>query len=952
MRTRLIVIAAVLLAAVCVSTAGIEIYRGDINLHGKPMELGGRPQWNVGAKVGNTGTARFYTYVGESAFDPTPYTVTFHAGPTVHDSGTIEIAASTTTSTYVEFTFTTNNLAYPFGTPDEPWYSAIKFVSGSVQVSSPEGLISCSGAPEIDGGSVSFTYNRDCSLWRYSNATNRAVLVAGNNVTIDRTNSFGSGYIDVDVSSVTGQVTDAEMAAADLVVSNALDAKVLLTSNAFVTADTFLQAQITSNDSEIAFNQAQITSNDADVVFLQAQVTSNDSEIAVMDTGRVTVIDFQLSNTAHRAALSVATNAVYVLATNAAAGYTDSATNSVYVLATNAAADYTEAATNAVYILSTNAAAGYTDSATNSVYVLSTNAAAGYTDSATNSVYTLSTNAAAGYTDAQAVLKTNVHAGDVSGVWTNLQLGAGVVSLTEVNTASLDTRYQTTATATSRFDEVWVNVVTDLDSDIGGYSGVYTGQAATTVSYTQSVAAIDGRQYYAGFYKIGSAGTATLSYASQTLSGTAVGDAATYFSGDGTGNFVLSLAGEALSFCNASNVYVREITNGMAYVAHTLDVGRTIMLSGTSVIDRIEAELAASGTTWRAEWQADDVANSNATLAVVDGRGYLTSYTETDPVAATSVWDHAQYPLALTNAAAFDAAGTAAGLVDDLSGVTDAATARTNLGLVIGTDVLAPTGDGSGLSGVVTSEADTLQTVADRGASSTTRLTVQGIDLSGNLRDGAEKLVLAVGSNTLHDADGNIVISLNGQQLYNNGEMVASWDDGNFRWMGSSPILSSNGFDVIGGGISQGYYINTTQVLGKVGGAFMATNITLGADTAADIPAGYTGAQTSTGWVDIGSLLGGAADGGATNITAGASDSYNSGTRTLTWNTNAAAGGGSQTPWTADINAAGFALTNLGYTAMSTSLAPVSASTKWTISPTAGRLYFISPDGSTTNFME
>lgn len=191
MRTRLIVIAAVLLAAVCVSTAGIEIDRGDINLHGDPMELGGRPQWHIKAKVGNTGTARFYTYAGETAFDPTPYTVTFHAGPSVHDAGTIEIAASTVSNTYVEFTFTTNNLAYPFGTPDEPWYSAIKFVSGSVQVSSPEGLISCSGAPEIDGGSVSFTYNRDWSLWRYSNATNYGPSIPDWTTLTSTTNSRG-----------------------------------------------------------------------------------------------------------------------------------------------------------------------------------------------------------------------------------------------------------------------------------------------------------------------------------------------------------------------------------------------------------------------------------------------------------------------------------------------------------------------------------------------------------------------------------------------------------------------------------------------------------------------------------------------------------------------------------------------------------------------------------------
>jgi hypothetical protein len=56
----------------------------------------------------------------------------------------------------------------------------------------------------------------------------------------------------------------------------------------------------------------------------------------------------------------------------------------------------------------------------------------------------------------------------------------------------------------------------------------------------------------------------------------------------------------------------------------------------------------------------------------------------------------------------------------------------------------------------------------------------------------------------------------------------------------------------------------------------------------------------------------------STNIAAGASDSYNAGTRTMTWNTNAAAGGaadgvGYQSPWTNNIAAGGFGTTNQPY---------------------------------------
>lgn len=60
-------------------------------------------------------------------------------------------------------------------------------------------------------------------------------------------------------------------------------------------------------------------------------------------------------------------------------------------------------------------------------------------------------------------------------------------------------------------------------------------------------------------------------------------------------------------------------------------------------------------------------------------------------------------------------------------------------------------------------------------------------------------------------------------------------------------------------------------------------------------------------------------DTGATNIAAGASDSYNAGTRTLTWNTNAAGGGSAgdfkadgSVPMTGDINLGGKAATNGG----------------------------------------
>jgi len=70
--------------------------------------------------------------------------------------------------------------------------------------------------------------------------------------------------------------------------------------------------------------------------------------------------------------------------------------------------------------------------------------------------------------------------------------------------------------------------------------------------------------------------------------------------------------------------------------------------------------------------------------------------------ALVSAADKIPYYTGSGTAALADFTSAARSLLDD----SDAATMRTTLGLVIGTNVLAPNGDGSGLSGVVTAETD------------------------------------------------------------------------------------------------------------------------------------------------------------------------------------------------------------------------------------------------------
>jgi len=164
------------------------IYEGSVDLQGAPMNQSGRPQWSrIPLKVGNTGKARLYTYTGTNVLDPSSYTVTWHAGPSRDDSGQISVTC-TSSSTYVDFEFLTNTLAYPF----TDWYSALKFVSGTTIISTPEGLVSCSGAPEVDGGSVAFTYNRSYVLWNFTNVgTNGPYVFSETDFTMS-TNSSGS----------------------------------------------------------------------------------------------------------------------------------------------------------------------------------------------------------------------------------------------------------------------------------------------------------------------------------------------------------------------------------------------------------------------------------------------------------------------------------------------------------------------------------------------------------------------------------------------------------------------------------------------------------------------------------------------------------------------------------------------------------------------------------------
>ena len=137
---------------------------------------------------------------------------------------------------------------------------------------------------------------------------------------------------------------------------------------------------------------------------------------------------------------------------------------------------------------------------------------------------------------------------------------------------------------TNIFSTLYVGNRGKLGTNLSGLTaGAYTGTVGATVAYTGVTVMAIGRMYSFGFDKVGSQGTATLAIASQSISKTAAGLVSNYFvmAGSDT-NLILTLDGTATSLCKATNVYVKEITNGTASIAEYLNVGRAIYIGRTN----------------------------------------------------------------------------------------------------------------------------------------------------------------------------------------------------------------------------------------------------------------------------------------------------------------------------------------------------------------------------------
>jgi len=158
----------------------------------------------------------------------------------------------------------------------------------------------------------------------------------------------------------------------------------------------------------------------------------------------------------------------------------------------------------------------------------------------------------------------------------------------------------------------------------------------------------------------------------------------------------------------------------------------------------------------------------------------------------------------------------------------------------------------------LTSEADTLSTVLARGRDTTNIIEI-----------GASGIMAAQAPQIRYAAFG----------------LSDPFVTNSFLFRASDPGVYSNSFWRKSG--SSYYRILDTEMPGDA-----STLDGLDSTAFTTNPAAGTGYLAMSNGVWTSFALGGGADGGATNIAAGAADGYNSGTRTLTWNTNAVPAGG------------------------------------------------------------
>lgn len=266
-----------------------------------------------------------------------------------------------------------------------------------------------------------------------------------------------------------------------------------------------------------------------------------------------------------------------------------------YVTATNSLQTQIVAATNRTAlnsnILNTAiiAATNITQAASNQLHIVDTNLQA-QIDSSTNRLYSLEA-----LTNGYLTTNTAFYGGDVAGTGTNLNISAGSVGLTEINTTSLDTRYQRTGTNT--FSELWVNNSSLLGSELttnGAFTATNGWIIVTNCQWNNSriemisansgyitlnntPAMVIGKSYRFSIAKGIGYATSVVSVGGESWSTNGIGtNAFTFRCKNASSNLVIWFYTTGSSADWFDDVTLKEITNGTAAIASDLFVGGSV----------------------------------------------------------------------------------------------------------------------------------------------------------------------------------------------------------------------------------------------------------------------------------------------------------------------------------------------------------------------------------------
>ena len=535
------------------------------------------PSFEINGRVLNTPIVRATTMQGTNVFNPVGYNAYLSFGKDSSATGMV-VTTGTCYSTYVDFRIASNTFARPV----TRWYAAVMLThpADAGTYSMAYGYLNVKAAPEVNANGV-FNLTTAINGSEYGpftgDFTNWPFALKGD---------FG-GYIEAAMFNATnasfqGQIT--ALSTGNVSVTT-YDAHVTAQGNTNTGFQALFNAQANSNAGFQAFDDAQGNTNAGFQAMFDAQAASN-TYFESMVGGSVT--NQAASNELFQARYDAQanTNAGFQAMFNAQAN-----TNIGFQNKFNSQAN-TNAGFQAMFNAQANTNIGFqnkfnsqdTSNAAFSVYLAKTMTNLvneyGNTGKATFASGTLTITH--GTNVGSSASLTNEALWNANSNYVMTGVSTGLVAYGWGDHASEGYLKSTT----NRFEEIIVAPFNVLGTNICGMTGVYEGVVSTEgVGYTGTIALVKGSTYLAGFTKQNAFGTATLSMSNFSLSATVSGLASNYFgsTADTTNNIVITIYGDGASKSDVSNIYVKAMTNGDAYVGGNLYLRGVLYENGALV---------------------------------------------------------------------------------------------------------------------------------------------------------------------------------------------------------------------------------------------------------------------------------------------------------------------------------------------------------------------------------